>query len=200
MPKRSSKPSAPFSYQNRLGKDYFLYAGATRRGTPAYSFSTKVEANPLTELPAGYEVYEKPNGQVFLRKPPKKLILDSEVDTIKAELAGHAKCKGVIVEVEKNLVTLHCPELGGWDDLYAAFPFPRMGRAAWEEYKLKLANYTPMMRFELIDPATRMFQTERYCFRGSIDRWIEIGRPGALVALARLYVRHLGEESFYELM
>ncbi|MBI2924073.1 MAG: hypothetical protein HYY24_00010 [Verrucomicrobia bacterium] len=200
MPKRSPQLTVVFSHENRFGKRYFLYAGKTRRGNPAYHFSTKAEPNPLSEIPAGYEVLEKPNGQVFLRKPPKKLIHDDELETIRTELAKYPKCKGVIVEVERGLVTLHCPDTGSLDRLYEALPFPLIRGATWEEYRIKHATYTPMMRFVLLDKTARTFQTERYCFRGSIDRWIDVGRPGGLAALCRLYVRHLGEESFYELM
>ncbi len=200
MAKRSAKPPLAFAYRNRLGKDYFLYAGKTRSGSPAYHCSTKVEPNPLTEIPPGYEVYEKPNGQVFLRKPPKKWIQDAELETIRRELGKFPKCKGVIVEVEKDVVTLHYADTEGLDSIAARFPFPAMSGAAWEQIKQQSATYTPMMRFRLLDKATRLFQTGRYCFRGSIDRWIEVGRSGALAALCTLYVRHLAEESFYELM
>ena len=64
----------------------------------------------------------------------------------------------------------------------------------------QFATFTPLLRFTLLDEARRTFQTERYCFRGSIDDWIDVGWPGLLEKLCKLYVRHLGQESFYELM
>ena len=56
------------------------------------------------------------------------------------------------------------------------------------------------MRFTLADPEARLFQVERWCFKGSIDNWffLEGGKP--LVDLVRKYVKHIGKESFFELM
>jgi len=55
------------------------------------------------------------------------------------------------------------------------------------------------MRFILVDKQARTFQTQRYCYRRAIDRWINIGAPGPLDQLVRTYVRHVGQESYYEL-
>ncbi len=41
--------------------------------------------------------------------------------------------------------------------------------------------------------------TQRYCFLGRIDDWIEIGTQGNLQDLVENYVKHLGQESFFEL-
>jgi len=43
------------------------------------------------------------------------------------------------------------------------------------------------------------FQPERYCFRGRIDGWIDIGSPDRLDRLVATYVRHLEKDSFYDL-
>ncbi|MFW9261313.1 hypothetical protein [Nostoc sp. CALU 546] len=66
--------------------------------------------------------------------------------------------------------------------------------------KLKLSiSYSPMLRFVLIDREQRAFLTQRYCFLGRIDDWIEIGTLGNLQDLVENYVKHLGQESFFEL-
>ena len=39
----------------------------------------------------------------------------------------------------------------------------------------------------------------RYCYLGRIDDWIDIGDRGPLAKLTRLYLKHLGQESYYEL-
>jgi len=36
------------------------------------------------------------------------------------------------------------------------------------------------------------------CFVGSVDDWIDIGH-GSLAALVKRYVKHLGQESYFEL-
>lgn len=58
---------------------------------------------------------------------------------------------------------------------------------------------TPDMQFELIDEEKRTFATQRYCYIGSIDDWIYIGRSGKLPRLVKRYVKHLAKESFFEL-
>jgi len=51
----------------------------------------------------------------------------------------------------------------------------------------------------LIDKKARVFVAERFCFRGSVDDWIPIGGPGTLAAHVRRFIKHLGQESFFEL-
>jgi hypothetical protein len=56
-----------------------------------------------------------------------------------------------------------------------------------------------MLVFHLVDATRRIFQTQRYCFLGSVDDWIEIGKPGKLSTLVKKYVKHLGQDSYVEL-
>lgn len=60
-------------------------------------------------------------------------------------------------------------------------------------------HYTPDMQFVLVDETKRTFATLRYCYLGSIDDWIPIGRSGKLPRLVKRYVKHLGKESFVTL-
>ena len=59
-------------------------------------------------------------------------------------------------------------------------------------------QYSPMMQFVLDDKEDRLFTAQRYCFMGSIDDWIDIDY-GQLAKLVRTYVKHLGNESYFEL-
>ena len=60
-------------------------------------------------------------------------------------------------------------------------------------------SYTPMMQFALVDQEKRLFAVKRYCFRGSVDDWIPISAVDSLKKQVRAYVKHLGQDSFYEL-
>jgi hypothetical protein len=62
------------------------------------------------------------------------------------------------------------------------------------------ANYHKMMRFTLSDAEERLFSMDRWCFMGDIDDWYLIEGDQTLVVLAEKYVRHLGKESFFDLM
>ena len=60
-------------------------------------------------------------------------------------------------------------------------------------------SYSPRMRFILVDDQRRQFVVERYCFFGSIDDWISIGEADELSRLVKQYVKHLGQDSYYDL-
>ena len=64
-------------------------------------------------------------------------------------------------------------------------------------------NYLKVMRFTLVDEKDRTFRVQRWCFRGSIDQWIDLwmsGSEGKLSDLVKKFCPHIGQESFYELM
>ena len=45
----------------------------------------------------------------------------------------------------------------------------------------------------------RLFQTQRYCYRGSIDDWINIGESGKMEDVVGRYVKYLETEAFFGL-
>jgi hypothetical protein len=52
----------------------------------------------------------------------------------------------------------------------------------------------------LADPEKRLFLTERFCFRGSVDDWIDIGgHAQKLSVVLKKSIQHLGRESIDEL-
>ena len=58
----------PVTHTNRRGRKHHLHAGTTRTGKPRYWFSMKDVGDLAKAIPAGQEVYENPDEQVFLRK------------------------------------------------------------------------------------------------------------------------------------
>jgi hypothetical protein len=60
-------------------------------------------------------------------------------------------------------------------------------------------NFQAVVRFILVDPDSCLFAPERYCFRGSVDDWISIGPLDTIGNLASNYLKHLGQDSLYEL-
>lgn len=68
-----------------------------------------------------------------------------------------------------------------------------------EDYAAREAHYMPVMRFVLRDEASRVFEPERFCFRGSVEDWISIGGPDQLQKLTSKFLKHLGTDSMYEL-
>lgn len=57
-------------YINRREDTYYLHEGKTKTGKPKYFFSMKKDGVLVDPILAGYEIYENPNAQVFLRRIP----------------------------------------------------------------------------------------------------------------------------------
>lgn len=128
---------------------------------------------------------------------PLKVIRDDEVAVVEQGVRRFSRLKHYRVDVKKNAITVF---EANQDEEYLADLVEFVSRARAEEIFARSCQYTATMRFVLDDDEKRAFQTQRYCFRGSIDDWIDVGRPGSLPKLVKEYVRHLGQESFYDLM
>jgi hypothetical protein len=186
-------------HRNRKGQTCYLHQGSTKTGKPKYFFSMKKEGTLAGKVPDGFEVYENPNAQVFLRRIGPKIITDEEVALVEEGMKRFCKLKYYQIDVKKNRIVVYQP-VQDVDALAEVFHFISGARGVLTAEQLgRRLTYAPMLRFELIDDAKREFMTQRYCFLGSIDDWIYIGGPDDLRSLVKKYVKHLGEESFFEL-
>ena len=61
----------------------------------------------------------------------------------------------------------------------------------------KMARFSPILRFILVDPKERSFKAERWSYFSDIDDWIGIGEPGRLDRLVRRLIPKLGTDDFY---
>lgn len=104
---------------------------------------------------------------------------------------------GFKAEIKKNMIVIHQADksfglaqpLGPWIDSAKA-----------RELKENFASYQAVMRFVLVQKEPRLFRPERFCFRGSVDDWIMLGLPAPLKSLCAKFLKHLGKDSFYDLM
>ncbi len=186
-------------HTSRTGKRYYLHLRPRKDGKPNYFFSTDPEGPMADTIPAGYEVYESIAGQVFLRRKTAQVISEEELDRVRQALSTHAEGWRYKAEIKKNMIVVHEADQDiTWIECLA----PRLGPASLREAVIKTAHYMAVLRFILVDQANRQFAVQRYCFRGSVDRWISIGEdsPSELSTLVKKYVRHLGKDSFYDLM
>lgn len=189
----------PVSHVNRRGQTYYLQQRATKTGKVAYYFTMRSEGDLVEEIPDGFEVYESPNAQVFLRRIRPKVIADEEVEVVRVELEQFRHLRYHRVEVKGEAITVHEPDqdVGGFSSILNLIS-GAAGTVSGEDL-LRFLTYSPVLRFVLVDEEERAFVAERYCFLGSVDDWIEISEAGGLDRLARTYVRHLGRDSFFEL-
>ncbi|MGK7878034.1 MAG: hypothetical protein AB4426_33420 [Xenococcaceae cyanobacterium] len=187
-------------YINRKGQKYYLHEGKTKTGKPKYFFSMKKDGDLIDFIPEEYEIYENPNAQVFLRKIPLKVFTDQEIKIVEEGVKKFAKLDNFIVDVKKNNIIVYLPDqnVGDLAELFSAFPFGDRSNAS--QLFLQSLTYSPMMQFVLEDAEIRKFVVERWCFRGSVDDWIPLDSSTDLKKLVKKYCRHLGKESFYELM
>lgn len=185
-------------YTNAKGKVYYLHKGQTKTGKERYYFSMKNEGPTCFSIPEGYEIYEHPNAQVFLRKIPKKIIFDEEKDIVEDGMKNYSVLKVYKIDVRKNIIQIYTPnqDVGALENIISRIsPFPAITKQAIND----AVNYSPDMQFILIDKEKRTFVAQRYCYLGRIDDWINIGGPDSLDALVKKYLKHLGKESFFDL-
>ena len=185
---------------NRRGDTFYLHQGKTKTGKPKFFFSRKREGRLAEAVPTGFEVYENPNAQVFLRKVVPKLVTDEEVAVVERGVREGAKLTHFAIDVKGPSIVVHLPnERVAFIEESVATRFGgHPGELYWQVQQF--LSYSPMMRFTLVDEQTRQFAVERWCFLGSIDDWFPLAGGGDLKKLVATYCRHLGRDSFYELM
>ena len=88
------------TYTNRRNDVYYLHIGKTKKGNPKYFFSKKAEGNIAKYFPEGYEIYENPNTQVFLRKIPEKIISDQELALVKKGMRELTDVKHYLIDIK----------------------------------------------------------------------------------------------------
>ena len=188
------------THTNRKGKTYTLHQGKTKLGNPKQFFALRDEGNLVETMPPGYEVYENPNAQVFLRRVQTKIITEEEVAVVEAGMRQYCSLEQFIVDVKKKAIIIYTPDqdVDSLAEIFSSLAGPRQTKVA-EALQIAL-TYSPMLQFVLTDKANRLFEPQRYCFLGSIDDWIFIGDEDVLPRLVRSYVRHLGQESFFDLI
>jgi len=185
-------------YINSKNKEYFLHKGKTKTGKDKYYFSQKSEGATDGTVPDGYEVYENPNSQFFIRKIQKQIITDKEKKIVEDGLKNFSDLKSFKVYIKNNKIIVYTPnqDIDILADIMGSYK--SVGKED-RDFLQTVIDYSPNMQFILIDKKKRLFNIQRYNYRGSIDDWIDIDYFEPLEELVKKYVKHLGRESFFEL-
>ena len=192
----------PIAYVNRKGFKYFLNKGATRTGKPRYYFAREQKDEPVDEVPQGYEIEESVNAVVSLVKVRAKLIPYEEWICVEDALARHPKARDYRVAVKDKIITIYESTSFDVDEMLGflkGFPTLPNARERLEEEKERHGQFTPVMRFILSNAETREYRAQRWCYRGSVDDWINIAYLGQIASLAKRLIPALGTDKFYEL-
>jgi hypothetical protein len=194
----------PVTYTNRKGHTYYLCQGLTKTGKLRYYFAREPKEGSPDQIPEGYQISESVNGVVSLVKTASQLILPQEIASVEAVLARHPKGRDYRVAVQKNQIVVY-ERLGpDVETLSAIFgkisPFQSdLVKMRLQEQLDKMARFSPVLRFILIDQEERKFTAERWSYIGDIDDWIDVGESGKLEKLARRLIPKLGTDDFFEL-
>jgi hypothetical protein len=194
----------PVTYTNRKGQTYYLCQGLTKTGKLRYYFAREPIEGPPDQIPEGYRISESVNGVVSLVKDRPQLIMPQEVAGVETVLARHPKGCDYRVGVQKNQIVIY-ERLGPDIDTLSAI-FGKISafqsdivKARLQEQLDKLARFSPIMRFILVDQGERKFTAERWRYMGDIDDWIDSGESEKLEKLARRLIPKLGTDDFIEL-
>lgn len=195
------------TYENLKGRKFFLCKGVTKTGKARYYFSREQKGDPVDEIPAGYEITESVNGVVSLSKVRPKELLDDEISTVKAAMEKHPEGHRYRVDIKSKVITIYEPVGADLRDMVAMFSgrlgFPGMIPEDFSERLEKEHNiypqYTPVMRFTLVDRDRRFFRAERMCYLGSEDGWITFDYYKTIVELSAEAIPTLGTDEFFEL-
>lgn len=188
------------TWKNRREDVYYLHEGRTKTGKPKYYFSRSDKGMIVDNIPDEYEIYENPNAQVFLRRKLVSLIKDEELDLVERGVRQYADLKNFIVDRKERTMTVFLPNQD-LEGLKAELQrFALISTEKLNDVFEKSLTYSPMLRFSLESEDQRKFLVQRYCFLGSIDDWIYLESSSSLKDMVKKYCKHLGKESFFDLM
>src|SRR5919197_557994 len=100
----------PITHTNAKGQTFTLHQGTTKTGKPKYYFAMQGEGTLAQAIPAGYEIYENPNAQVFLRRIPPRIITDEERRIVEEGMRTYATVKDSKVDVKGNAILIYTAE------------------------------------------------------------------------------------------
>lgn len=194
----------PITYTNRKGISYFLCQGLTQTGKPRYYFAREPHGEAVNEIPAGHEISESVNGVVSLVKSRPALIHSAERATVEAVLKCHPHARNYRVGVKQDRIEVYEQVGPDADDMLSifqkqGFELDPMRVGTFRVERERKSQYSPVMRFILTDAARRTFRAERWCYRSSVDGWMNVAQPDHISRLACDLIPKLGTESFFEL-
>jgi hypothetical protein len=194
----------PVTYTNWRGVTYYLCRGVTKTGKPRYYFAREPKGELVEEIPEGWKISESVNGIVSLVRDRPAQIRPEEVEAVEAAVQRHPKSHNYRIAVKHNRIEVYERVGPDPDELIAELRKVGLlvpGRASRLQEVLEYrARFTPVLRFILEDAERRIFRTERWCYLGSIDDWIEVGPTGPVDRLARQWVPKLGTDALFEVV
>src|SRR5215468_8151072 len=154
--------AVPITYTNAKGKTHYLHQGTTKTGKPKYHFSMQSEGTLAESIPAGFEIYENPNAQVFLRRIPPKIITDEERQVVEDSMRKYAEVQDYKIDVRGNAIAVYTADQSVEEFaqlLKGLNPF--ISEAQVRAHFARSVQYSPMLQFLLDDAKRRTFTAQR---------------------------------------
>lgn len=189
-------------YVNRRPQVYYVFQGVTKSGKPKFYVSRKEESAAgvqIDSLPDDFELFESPtDARVSIRKKVHSEICDNELQFVRERIDLIVRnVHSRVVSEGRSIVIYESSGHGSFNSMSDIFG-SLTSRSA--EAMQSAGNMSPAFRLKLIRKHERIFEIQRFCFRGSIEGWISLHHEGSLDELCQHYLKHLGQESFFELM
>jgi hypothetical protein len=190
------------TYTNHRGVTFYLCQSLTKTGKPRYYFAREPKGAPVEQIPDGFRVGENANGLVWLERDRPALLLPAEIATVDAAVARHPQPRNYHVGVKQDQIVISERNGAGMDDLTAKI-VPSLGVTAGGADQVRSVferhgTFSPVLRFSLSDAEQRRFVVNRWCFKGRIDDWIDVGLEGSLARIVPAAVARLGTDDFFE--
>ena len=118
-----------------------------RRASPGIGSAKSAEGDLVESIPEGYEIYENPDAQVFLRKIVPQLVTPAEVAVVEEGLKRYAPGQNCLVDVQGEQIVVYHAERVSLD--LEGFGF------GLTELPTFNRRYMKVMRFTLVDEKDR---------------------------------------------
>jgi hypothetical protein len=188
----------PFTYTNRKGFTYYMCQSTTKTGKTRYYFAREPKDTPVEKIPVGYQVEESINGVVSVVKAGPKLVSLEELALVETALKKLPKSHKYRASIKNKQIIIYESRGADFGEMMASIGWS-MPASIGREFEERHAQFSPIMRFILEEPEGRIFSPQRWCFRGSIDDWINIQSPAKIEVLAKNLLPTLGTDDFFEL-
>ena len=133
--------------------------------------------------------------------PPKSKITETDIALVRAALDAVPRLRSYQLKTKGKRILIEEPLDSGLDA--PSLMMLILGAEEGQDLDLRALRPPKKVRYETkfrleLDPLTGKYVIERRCYRGDLD-WLLL-EAGSLPALLKRYIKHLGRESFYELI
>jgi hypothetical protein len=190
------------AYTNRKGQKYFLFQVKTKTGKARYVFRRNIEGQgkPVFKIPSGHEIAESVNGIVSLRKAVESPLRAEELEIVRSILKKHEHLARYRADDVKGDIVVFEPIGGASPEVLKCIQSFNPLFPIWNLESLeRRVQYSPVLRFRLVDEKKRRFHTERMTYRCEGGMMPLMNGNGTIREVAERFCGKLGRDSFFEL-